>query len=140
MQRHQSLERPILRQISCFMYPKIQRRQVIINVLHPGCLRSPRWLPAILWRRFKDGLASICIHIHSCKMPTESGTTGHNEIDIQRIAAVDIRWHDFVRNAEVWSCSYPKIMTSTSVTQDSALLIMSWHCTCVSTGPVNYSA
>ena len=41
------------------------------SVLHPSCARSPRWPPAILWRtrRFEDGLASICVFIHSCKMP-----------------------------------------------------------------------
>jgi len=61
VQRHQSAERPILHQISSFMYPKIQQRQVIINVLHPSCARLPRWLPPVLWRRFIDGLASICV-------------------------------------------------------------------------------
>ena len=70
VQRHQSAERLILHQISSLMYPKIptthymhpkiQRRQVIMDVLHPGCAR----------RRFEDGLASICVLIHSCKMPT----------------------------------------------------------------------
>jgi len=52
------------------MYPKIQQRQVIMNVLHPGCA------PPVLWRRFEDGLAGICVLIHSCKMPRESETTG----------------------------------------------------------------
>jgi len=76
VQRHQSAERPILCQISSLMYPKIQRRQVIVNVLHPGCA----WPPSspVLWSRFKDGLASICILIHSYKMPKESETTGLN--------------------------------------------------------------
>ena len=60
------------------MYPKIQRRQVIMNVLHPGCARSPRWSPPVLWRRIEDGLASICVLIHSCKMPKESETTEVN--------------------------------------------------------------
>ena len=32
----------------------------------------------VLWRRFKDGLASICVLIRSCKMPKESETTGLN--------------------------------------------------------------
>jgi len=36
VQRHQSPERPILHQISGLMYPKIQRRQVIVNVIHPS--------------------------------------------------------------------------------------------------------
>ena len=70
VQRHQSAERQmILRQIYSLMYPKIQRRQVIMNVLHPGCVRPPRWSPPVLWRRFQDGLATICVLIHSCKMP-----------------------------------------------------------------------
>jgi len=59
MQTHQSAKRPILRQISSVMYPKIQRRQVVMNVFHPGCARPPRWSPPVLWRRFEDGLASI---------------------------------------------------------------------------------
>jgi len=46
VQRHQSAERPILRQTSSLMYPKIQQRQVIMNVLHPGSARPPRWLVA----------------------------------------------------------------------------------------------
>ena len=58
VQRHQSAERPISRQISSLMYPKIQRRQVIMNVLHPGCAWPPRWSPPVLWRRFQDGLDS----------------------------------------------------------------------------------
>jgi len=76
VQRHQSPERPILRQISSLMYPKIQRRQVIMNVLHPGCARPPWWSPPGPCRRFEDGLASICVLIHSCKMPRESEMTG----------------------------------------------------------------
>ena len=40
-----SAERPILRQISSLIYPKIQRRQVIMDVLHPSCARPPRWSP-----------------------------------------------------------------------------------------------
>jgi len=76
VQRHQSAERPILRQISSLMFPKIQRRQVIMNVLHPNCAQPPRWSPPVLWRRFEDGLASICVLIHSCKMRNDSETTG----------------------------------------------------------------
>ena len=60
VQRHQSPERPILCQISSVMYPTIQRRQVFMNVLHPGCVRPPRWSPPILWRGFEDCLASVC--------------------------------------------------------------------------------
>jgi len=72
---------PILRQISSLVYPKIQRKQVIMNVLHPGCAQPPRWSPPVLWRRFEDGLASICILNHSCKMPKESErTTGLNDV------------------------------------------------------------
>ena len=67
VQRHQSPERPILHQISSFLYPKIQQRQVIVNVVHSSCVRLPRWSPPVLWRRFEDGLASICLLIHSCK-------------------------------------------------------------------------
>ena len=48
------------------LYPKIQQRQVIMNVLHPGCALPPWWSPPVLWRRFEDGLVSICILIHSC--------------------------------------------------------------------------
>jgi len=44
VQRHQSAEKPILHQISSLMYHKIQQRQVIINVLHPGCA----WPPPVL--------------------------------------------------------------------------------------------
>jgi len=77
VQRHQSAERPILCQISSLMYPKILRRQVIVNVLYPGCARPPS--SPVLWSRFKDGLASICILIHSYKMPKESETTGLND-------------------------------------------------------------
>jgi len=47
-----------------------------MNVLHPGCARPPRWSPPVIWRSFTDGLASICILIHSCKMPKESEMTG----------------------------------------------------------------
>jgi len=53
VQRHQSVERPILRQISSLKYPKIQWRQVIMNVLHPSCVWPPRWSPPVLWRRFE---------------------------------------------------------------------------------------
>ena len=72
-------ERPILRQISSLMYPKIQQRLVIMNVLHPGCAQPPRWSPPVLYRRFEDGLASICVLIHSCKMPKEIEMTGLND-------------------------------------------------------------
>ena len=47
-----------------------------MNVLHPGCVPPPRWSPPVIWRSFADGLASICILIHSCKMPKESEMTG----------------------------------------------------------------
>ena len=63
------------RQISGLVYPKIQRRQVVMNVLYPGCSRPPRWSPPVLWRRFVDA----CIVIHSCKMSKESETTGLND-------------------------------------------------------------
>jgi len=63
------------RQISSLVYPKIQRRQVVMNVLYPGCSRPPRWSPPVLWRRFVDA----CIVIHSCKMSKESETTGLND-------------------------------------------------------------
>ena len=46
-------ERPISRQISSLMCPKIQRRQVIMNVLHPGCACAVR-LPPVL-QRFEGG-------------------------------------------------------------------------------------
>jgi len=79
VQRRQSPERPILFQISNVMYPKIQRRQVIMNVLCPSCAWPPRWSPPVLWRRFEGGSASICILIHSCKMPRESETVRFDE-------------------------------------------------------------
>ena len=61
-QRHQSAERPmILRQISSLVYPKIQQRQVIMNVLHPGCVRLPRWSPPVFWRRFEDSFVCLCL-------------------------------------------------------------------------------
>jgi len=56
VQRHQSPERPILHRISSLMYPKIQRRQIIKNVLHPSCARPSWWSPSVLWRRFENGL------------------------------------------------------------------------------------
>ena len=49
VQRHQSPERPILRQICSLMFLKIQRRLVIVNVLLPSCARPPRWSPPVLW-------------------------------------------------------------------------------------------
>ena len=60
VQRQQSPERPILRQISSLIYPEIQRRQVMTKVLHPSCARPPRWPPPVLWRRFEDGLDNVC--------------------------------------------------------------------------------
>ena len=48
-----------------------------MNVLHPSCAWPPQCSPPILWRRFKDGLASVCVVKYSCKMPKESETTGH---------------------------------------------------------------
>ena len=59
VQRYQSPERPILRLISSLVYPKMKRRQVIMNVLHPSYARPPRWSPSVLWKRFEDDLASI---------------------------------------------------------------------------------
>ena len=76
VQRHQSPERPILQQISSLTYPMIHWRHIIMNALHPSCARPPRWSPPVLWRRFKDGLASICVLIHSCQMHKDSETTG----------------------------------------------------------------
>ena len=32
-----------MRQISSLMYPKIQQRQVIMNVHHTSCVRPPQW-------------------------------------------------------------------------------------------------
>ena len=79
VQRHQSPERSILHQISSLMYPKIQQRQVVMNVLHSSCVQPPRWSPPVLWRRFEDGLANICVLVHSCMIPKESETTGLND-------------------------------------------------------------
>jgi len=79
VQRHQSPGRPTLCQISSLIYPKMQRRQINMNVLHPSCVWPPWWSPPVLWKRFKDGLVSICVLIHSCKMPKESETTGLND-------------------------------------------------------------
>ena len=78
--KHHSPERPILCQISSLMYPKIHHRQVIMRVLYPGCAQLPWWSQPILWRRFKAVLASICVLIHSCKMPKESETKCNNNI------------------------------------------------------------
>ena len=56
--RHQSPMRQILCQISSLTYPKIQQRQVIMNVLHPSCARpTGRW-PPVLCRKFEDGIVS----------------------------------------------------------------------------------
>jgi len=65
--------------ISSLVYPKIQRRQVIMNVLHPSCAWPPWWSPPVLWRRFEDGLASVCDLIHSYKMLEKSETMGLND-------------------------------------------------------------
>ena len=51
-----------------------------MNVLHPGCAQPPRWSPPVLWSRFEDGLDSICVLIHSCKMPKDSETTGLSDV------------------------------------------------------------
>jgi len=51
VQRHQSPERLILHQICSLVYPKIQRRQVIMNVLNPSC--ALHWSPPVLWRSFE---------------------------------------------------------------------------------------
>jgi len=67
--RHQSAERPILCWISSLIYPKIQRRQVIMNVLHPSCVRPPGWSLPVLWRRFEVALASICFSSIHARCP-----------------------------------------------------------------------
>jgi len=72
VQRHQSAERPILRQISSLICLKIHRRQVIMNVLHPGCVQLPQWSPPVLWRRFEDGRQVKNI------MPATAHPMGHN--------------------------------------------------------------
>ena len=74
---YESPERPILRQISSLMCPKIQRRRVIVDVLRSSCARPPRWSPPVLWKRFEDGLASVLIH--SCRIPKVSETTGFDD-------------------------------------------------------------
>jgi len=43
------------------MYPKIQQRQVITDVLHPSCARPPRWSPPVLWRRRFDNVADAVV-------------------------------------------------------------------------------
>jgi len=76
VQRHQSQESPILRQISSLIYPKIQRRQVIMDVLHPSCARPPRWSPPVLWRRFKEDLQRCGLAIQQLltrRLETSSG-------------------------------------------------------------------
>ena len=35
-----------------------------MNVLHPGGAQLPRLLPPVLWWRFEDGLASICVLVN----------------------------------------------------------------------------
>ena len=77
MQRHRSPERPIFHQISSLMYPKIQQRRVIMNVLHLGCERPPRWSPPVLWRRFEDGLAWVCRWIYHWVWPVKRQTYGY---------------------------------------------------------------
>jgi len=47
-----------------------------MNVLHPSCVRPPRWSPPVLCRKFEDGLASICVLNRLRMMPKESETTG----------------------------------------------------------------
>jgi len=50
-----------LRQISSLVYPKIQRRQVITNVLHPSCASPP------VLRRSK--LSNKCIAVRKVATP-----------------------------------------------------------------------
>ena len=54
---YQYPERPILCQISSLIYPKIQKGQVIMNVLNPSCAQPLLWSTSVLWKRFEDGLA-----------------------------------------------------------------------------------
>ena len=75
-------------QISSVVYRKIQRRQVIMNVLHPGSAQLPQWSTPVLWRRFEDGLASICVLIHSCAV-NESLSIEGSAVDAAA-AATDI--------------------------------------------------
>ena len=90
MQRHKSAERPILCQISSLMYLKIQRRQVIMNVLHPGCARPPRWSPPVLWRRFEDGLLASAFSCNHPRRPT-----------------CPVRQTCTVKNSAIWLCCWP---------------------------------
>jgi len=63
------------RSLPSYILRSSEDRSSIINVLHPSCARPPRWSPPVLWKRFKDVLASICVLIHLCKMPKESERT-----------------------------------------------------------------
>jgi len=63
------------RSLPSYILRSSEDRSSIMNVLHPSCARPPRWSPPVLWKRFKDVLASICILIHLCKMPKESERT-----------------------------------------------------------------
>jgi len=136
VQRHQSPERPILRQISSLIYPKIQWRQVIMNVLHPSCERLPRWSPPVLWRRFEDGLASVCVLVHSCKMPKENETTGLNDGRKWWLVsnAMDVGISDKVVPANVQDClSAPLVhlvLAKDKVTHCCYCCLWWWLCVC----------
>ena len=92
---HPSAERPILRQISSLMYPKIQRRQVTMNMFFVDEEHSVRGHPGGRLQFSGGGsgrwfVYSTCVLIHSCKMPQESETTGLNDTDEMKLLHVAI--------------------------------------------------
>jgi len=116
VQRHQCPERPILRQISSLMFPKIHRRQVVVNGLRPGCARPPRWSPPVLWRRLEGltRLASAFSSVHArCpkkvrrrELMKVAITKKKNQNSLKEGKLVDllcssrrvVRWSNFRRN------------------------------------------
>ena len=65
-----------------------------------ACERPSRWSPPVLWRRFEDGLASICVLNHSCKTTKDSETTGLNDGVI-----INWRWWMWMITAYQWTYS-----------------------------------
>jgi len=91
VQRHQSAERPILRQISSLMYPKIQRRQVIMNVLHLRCAPGRGLQKRLIRSRFgvwTRGTRQLCPGF-----PMRRGNLGTGHLlahcGVQRISGVN---------------------------------------------------
>jgi len=148
VQRRQSPERPILCQISSLTYAKIQRRQIVTNVLHQNCALPPRWSPPVLCILIHDGWKwwlvanATDVGISEKVVPANiqdswQAPSVHciNPLYICLVNCPAFRLikhyqeHEDPVQVEFGSCSLS--VTSTSVGQDSALLV-SWYCACIS--------